>query len=119
MAGQVINPDDLKPGDDMEVRVTVRNSYTQKVSEAALVHPIPASWEIINFRLTGETSVSSYKYQDFRDDRVMTYFDLNRGEEKIVSFRVNKTYTGKYFRPAIHAYAMYDESIRALVPGAR
>jgi uncharacterized protein YfaS (alpha-2-macroglobulin family) len=119
MAGQIINPGDLKPGDDMEARVTVRNSYAQKVSEVALVHPIPASWEIINFRLAGETSASSYKYQDFRDDRVMTYFDLNRGEETVVSFRVNKTYAGKDFRPAIHAYAMYDESIRALVPGVR
>jgi uncharacterized protein YfaS (alpha-2-macroglobulin family) len=119
MAGQAMNPDALKPGDDMEVRVTVRNSYAQTVPEIALVHPIPASWEIINFRLAGETSAASYKYQDFRDDRVMTYFDLNRGEEKTVSFRVNKTYAGKYFRPAIHAYAMYDESISALVPGVR
>jgi uncharacterized protein YfaS (alpha-2-macroglobulin family) len=121
MAGQIINPGDLKPGDDMEVRVTARNSYAQTVPEIALVHPIPASWEIINFRLAGENSASSssYKYQDFRDDRVMTYFDLSRGAEKTVSFRVNKTYAGNYFRPAIHAYAMYDESIRALIPGVR
>jgi hypothetical protein len=49
----------------------------------------------------------------------MTYFDLNRGEAKTVTFRVNKTYGGNYFRPAVHAYAMYDESIRALVPGIR
>jgi uncharacterized protein YfaS (alpha-2-macroglobulin family) len=128
MAGQVINPDDLKPGSDMEVRVTVRNSFAQVVPEVALVHPIPASWEIINFRLAedGAASVSSgdkyrdfYKYQDVRDDRVMTYFDLDRGAEKTVSFRVNKTYGGRYFRPAVHAYAMYDESIRALIPGVR
>jgi uncharacterized protein YfaS (alpha-2-macroglobulin family) len=121
LAGQIINPGDLKPGDDMEVRVTARNSYARTVPEIALVHPIPASWEILNFRLAGETSASasSYNYQDIRDDRVMTYFDLNRGAEKVISFRVNKTYAGTYFRPAIHAYAMYDETIRALIPGAR
>jgi hypothetical protein len=49
----------------------------------------------------------------------MTYFDLERGSGKTVTFRINKTYEGTYFRPAVHAYAMYDESIRALVPGAR
>jgi uncharacterized protein YfaS (alpha-2-macroglobulin family) len=117
--GRVIDPNSLKPGDDMEVRVTVQNSYSQKVSEVALVHPIPASWELINFRLGEGSASSSFKYQDIRDDRVMTYFDLNRGETKTVSFRVNKTYEGKYYRPAIHAYAMYDESIRALVPGVK
>jgi uncharacterized protein YfaS (alpha-2-macroglobulin family) len=117
--GKIIDPDALKLGDDMEVRVTVKNSYARELSEIALVHPIPASWELINYRLGGGASSSSFKYQDIRDDRVMTYFDLNRGGEKVVSFRVNKTYGGKYFRPAIHAYAMYDESIRALAPGVK
>jgi uncharacterized protein YfaS (alpha-2-macroglobulin family) len=50
---------------------------------------------------------------------VNTYFNLNRGEEKLIKFRVNKSYEGSYFRPAIHVYAMYDESIRALIPGVR
>ncbi|AEF86483.1 alpha-2-macroglobulin domain protein [Treponema primitia ZAS-2] len=123
MQGQAIDPDTLKPGDDMEVRLRVRNSYAQDVPEIALVHPIPASWELINYRLAGapgdNSPASTYKYQDIRDDRVMTYFDLARGAEQTVIFRVNKTYGGTYFRPAIHAYAMYDESIRALIPGVR
>jgi uncharacterized protein YfaS (alpha-2-macroglobulin family) len=120
MQGQTIDPDTLKAGDDMEVRVRVRNSYAQAVPEIALVHPIPASWELVNYRLAGaEMPASSHKYQDIRDDRVMTYFDLARGAEQTVVFRVNKTYGGTYFRPAIHAYAMYDESIRTLIPGVR
>jgi hypothetical protein len=49
----------------------------------------------------------------------MTYFDLPRGGEKTVVFRVNRAYGGSFFRPAVHAYAMYDESIRALIPGVR
>ncbi|MDR1106978.1 MAG: alpha-2-macroglobulin [Treponema sp.] len=122
--GKAVNPSAVKTGDDMEVRVTVKNNTYQKVSEIALVHPLPASWEIINYRLGGEgsdssSSASQFKYQDIRDDRVMTYFDLERGAEKTVSFMINKTYGGSYFQPAVHAYAMYDESIRALVPGLR
>jgi uncharacterized protein YfaS (alpha-2-macroglobulin family) len=115
--GRVLDIQNLSPGEDMEVRITVRNSYSQAVEEIALIVPVPASWEIINTRLSGGGLPSSIRYQDIRDDRVMTYFNLNRNEEKTVSFMVNRTYAGSYFRPAIHAYAMYDESIRALIPG--
>jgi uncharacterized protein YfaS (alpha-2-macroglobulin family) len=117
--GAVINPANLKLGEDMEIIVRVRNSFTANVEEIALVHPISASWEIMNTRIGGAASSANLRYQDIRDDRVMTYFNLNRGEEKAVSFRVNKSYEGTFYRPAIHAYAMYDESIRALIPGAR
>ncbi|MDR0473471.1 MAG: alpha-2-macroglobulin [Treponema sp.] len=117
--GRKIDPASLKLGDDMEVRVTVQNAYAQAVPETALVVILPASWEILNYRLSEESSSSGFKYQDIRDDRVMSYFDLGRGQSKTVSFRVNKTYAGNYFQPAIHAYAMYDESIRALIPGSR
>jgi uncharacterized protein YfaS (alpha-2-macroglobulin family) len=117
--GEIIDPDSLRIGDDMEIRVTVRNVYHRDVPEIALVHALPAAWEIINYRLSGESSSSSYKYQDIRDDRVMTYFDLPRGGQKTVVLRVNRAYGGGFFRPAIHAYAMYDESIRALIPGVR
>jgi uncharacterized protein YfaS (alpha-2-macroglobulin family) len=120
--GGLISPDALDLGKDMEVRVIVRNETGRKVSEIALVHPIPASWELANNRLaegSGDSGSSSFTYQDIRDDRVMTYFDLDRGQSKTIRFRVNKTYGGTYYRPAIHAYAMYDESIRALLPGIK
>jgi uncharacterized protein YfaS (alpha-2-macroglobulin family) len=117
--GGLTSPDALGLGEDMEVRVTVRNESRRNVSEIALVHPLPAAWELVNSRLAegNDGTSSSFKYQDIRDDRVMTYFDLDRGQSKSVRFRVNKTYGGNYYRPAIHAYAMYDESIRALFPG--
>jgi uncharacterized protein YfaS (alpha-2-macroglobulin family) len=117
----------------MEVRVTVRNTQTQPVPEIALVHALPASWELINYRL-GDTSAdgtaansdanatappASYKYQDIRDDCVMTYFDLAPGAAKTIRFHVNRAYNGNFFRPAIQVYAMYDESISALIPGRR
>ena len=117
--GTRINPDNLKLGEDMEVVVRVRNSYAQTVEEVAVIIPVPASWEIINTRLAGESASARHRYQDIRDDRVMTYFNLNRNEERTIRFSVNKAYEGSFFRPAIHAYAMYDESIRALVPGVR
>ncbi len=115
----VIAPENLKLGEDMVISVTVRNTFTQPVEEAALIVPLPASWEIVNTRVGGSSSSSNFRYQDIRDDRVMTYFNLKRGEERTIDFRVNKAYEGSFFRPAIHVYAMYDESIRALIPGTR
>jgi uncharacterized protein YfaS (alpha-2-macroglobulin family) len=118
--GKQVNPSSAKMGEDMEVRVTVKNNTFRKVSEIALVHPLPASWEIVNYRLGGDdASAAQFEYQDIRDDRIMTYFDLERGAEKTVVFMVNKAYGGSYFQPAVHAYAMYDESIRALAPGVK
>jgi len=116
---RIIAPENLKLGEDMEISVRVRNTFSQSVEEAALIIPLSASWEIVNTRIGGSASSSNFRYQDIRDDRVMTYFDLNRGEERTITFRVNKAYEGSFFRPAIHVYAMYDESIRALIPGVR
>ena len=62
-------------------------------------------------------------YQDIRDEAVYTYFDLygvaDPGEpvEATFTFTVTVAYAGSYYFPAIHAEAMYDNDIRATVPG--
>jgi uncharacterized protein YfaS (alpha-2-macroglobulin family) len=118
MKGALISPDNLRPGEDMEIRVTLKNTDPDRaVQELALVHPLPANYEIINTRLGGTGGGSSLKYQDIRDDRVMSYFDLGPGASRTVSFTVNRVYEGTFFSPALRAYAMYDESICALIPG--
>jgi uncharacterized protein YfaS (alpha-2-macroglobulin family) len=122
MNGQAVTPTNMPLGQDMEVRVTVRNATVRLVEEIALTVPLPASWEIINTRLADTAATappSNYTFQDIRDDRVKTYFNLRQGESIIISFLVHITYEGTFFRPAIHAYAMYDETIRALIPGVR
>ena len=43
---------------------------------------------------------SPYTYQDVRDDRVMTYFDLARGQVAVFHLRVTAAYTGRYHFPA-------------------
>ena len=118
--GSPVEPSSIRPGQDMEVRVTVRNTSGHRVDEIALVVPFPASLEILNTRIGGGGSSSSdYRFRDIRDDRVMTYFDLAAGQSRTFSHNVTGVFEGSFFRPAIHVYAMYDESIRALIPGAR
>jgi uncharacterized protein YfaS (alpha-2-macroglobulin family) len=38
------------------------------------------------------------------------------GGRTTVVYRVTKTYRGTFTAPALHVYAMYDESIRAVLP---
>ncbi|MCL1818002.1 MAG: alpha-2-macroglobulin, partial [Spirochaetaceae bacterium] len=118
---RIDSPASLPLGEDMTIEVIVRNTYGSELKELALVHALPASLEIVNTRVGEEDSPKQqdFKYQDIRDDRVMTYFDLRSGQSKTVSFRVNKTYKGSFFVPAVHVYAMYNEAIRALIPGKR
>ncbi len=132
LSGKRIDPDDLALGSDMQISLTVRNSSALDLREMALTHLLPSGWEILNYRLAmqegeyGEESepepvaASAYPfmdYQDIRDDRVMTYFSLARGDSKTFIIRVNKTYEGRFYLPAVSVSAMYDQSIQALVPG--
>ena len=91
----------------------------KKIENIALTFPIPTCWEISNDRIALDSSdgSDSFAYQDIRDDVVYTYFDLARRDSVTYKFYATVAYKGEYFIPAIHAQAMYDNSIRAVVPG--
>ena len=57
-------------------------------------------------------------YQDIRDDRVLSYFDLAPGRTQTVVIRVQAAYTGRFFMPAITCQAMYDNTVYARTAGA-
>jgi alpha-2-macroglobulin len=110
----------LKQGTDFMAVVKVRNSTTEDVSECALTFQVPSGWEIRNTRMfnqTTSTSEGSYNYRDFRDDKVLTYFDLKKGESKTFLIILNASYLGKYYFPNIQAEAMYDKNYFSLIPG--
>ncbi|MEM8564993.1 MAG: hypothetical protein AAGF85_00940, partial [Bacteroidota bacterium] len=56
-------------------------------------------------------------YQDIRDDRVLTYFDLRSTKSKTYRVVLNAAYLGKYYLPSVHCGAMYDEDISAYKAG--
>ena len=56
-------------------------------------------------------------YQDVRDDRVLSYFDLAPKESKTVKVRMNAAFLGDYYFPAISTEVMYRPSIRARTAG--
>lgn len=121
MAGNVIRPDRLEQGTDFLAQVTVTNPGTRgNLKEMTLNQIFPSGWEIHNTRMENFTSAiasSSYTYQDIRDDRVYTYYNLARGSSKTFSIQLNATYQGKFYLPTVESEAMYDNTINARTPG--
>jgi hypothetical protein len=96
-----------------EVTVThpgIRKSY----ENLALSQVFPSGWEINNTRLTGDeafASSSPFTYQDIRDDRVYTFFNLSARLSVTYRVMLTASYAGKFYLPAVSCEAMYDKSI--------
>lgn len=119
--GNAIDPASVEQGKEMIVSVTVSNPGTRGMyRNLALKQIFPSGWEINNLRLEGtEDRLSSDKptYQDVRDDRVYTYFDLGASQKKTFKVLVTASYAGSYYLPAVSCEAMYDHSIYARQKG--
>ncbi len=119
--GTSLNPGNLPQGRDFiaEVKVAHPGSRPIPYQELALSQVFPSGWEIINTRM-GEMSGSTqsgFDYQDFRDDRVNTFFDLTENQTKVYRVQVNAAYQGRFYMPAVGCSAMYDNSISAASKG--
>ena len=94
------------------VSVKVSNKSTHPIEHLALTVPVASGFEIRNTDSVegAKHSNDGYDYQDIRDDRIYTYFKLAVGESKTLEFRINATYQGRYYQPAVSINDMYDES---------
>ncbi|MBI5916860.1 MAG: hypothetical protein HY842_15915 [Bacteroidetes bacterium] len=120
--GEKLNPNAIPQGTDFiaEVVVTHPGSRAMDFREMALTQIFPSGWEIINARLFNFAEFSNTsvpEYQDIRDDRVLTYFNINRGTRQTYRVRLNAAYQGRYYLPTVSCEAMYDNSINARRPG--
>jgi uncharacterized protein YfaS (alpha-2-macroglobulin family) len=121
MMGNAINVSRIEQGTDFMAEVTVRHPGTRGAYEdLALTHIFPSGWEIINQRMDASVAVmnaSQPDYQDVRDDRVYSYFDLQRNTTKTFRIKLNASYLGKFYLPATSIEAMYDNTINARTEG--
>ncbi len=120
--GASIDISKLNQGTDFIAEVTVRNSYANGgITNLALNQVFPSGWEIANMRMDNETEAAkdanNFTYQDIRDDRVNTFFDLANGATKTFRFRLNASYVGSFYLPGTITEAMYEPGVNAFVPG--
>ncbi len=114
--GTSLSPYKIAQGTDFVAHVTVTHpGIFKRYEEMALSQIFPSGWEIINTRLYDTGYGSSYtanpEYIDIRDDRVYTYFDLNKSKSKTFKVMLNASYAGKFWMPPTYCEAMYDATI--------
>jgi hypothetical protein len=119
-----LNVAQLRQGTDFVIHVKITNtSGTTTYTNLALTHILPSGWEIFNTRISDDNSLNSSSYpagityQDIRDDRVLSYFDLSPGQSKTVAVRAQAAYLGRFFMPAVACQAMYDNTVYARTKG--
>jgi uncharacterized protein YfaS (alpha-2-macroglobulin family) len=119
--GTVINVDELAQSSNFIMSVTVRNlGMVGEIKNLALMNYVPSGWEIHNARMDENEAAlknSEYTYQDIKDDKVLTYFDLNTNDTKTFNIMMNASYEGRYYLPSVNVEAMYDNSIYARTKG--
>ncbi len=122
MKDKPLNPVTLKQGTDFYAEVTVvhpgvRSNYR----DMAIQEIFPSGWEIMSSRLDAVKSTKMTgdvpRYQDIRDDRVLLYFDLEKGKKKVFRVLLNAAYPGSFYLPAVQCDAMYDHTVQARTPG--
>ncbi|MGC1244010.1 MAG: MG2 domain-containing protein [Chryseosolibacter sp.] len=119
--GNLIDPSRMEQGTEFVAEVTVTHPGVRGPYEnLALSQVFPPGWEISNLRLDEAEEIlqtSPFRYQDIRDDRVFTYFNLAPREEKTFRVLVTATYAGTFYLPAVSCEAMYDGSVYARKKG--
>lgn len=121
MDGNTISVEDLSQGTDFIAQVKIthpgsRGSY----HEMALNQMFPSGWEIRNTRMDladNNYDIDRPEYQDIRDDRVYSYFDLPRNESVTYRVLLHAAYEGTFYLPSVYCEAMYDNKINAIRKG--
>ncbi len=122
MQGSSIDVTSLAQGTDFIAKVSVSNMGGRgDLNELVLTQIFPSGWEIMNTRFLQDfysgqnkkSAMNSFDYQDVRDDRVYTYFDMKANTTLTFTVHLNAAYIGRYYLPAVQCEAMYDVSINA------
>ncbi len=121
LQGNTIDISKLQQGTDFKAKITIENpGVMNDYEQMALTQIFPSGWEILKTRFGEVDEVNKGdqpNYQDIRDDRVYTYFDLKKKKSKTFTISLTAAYVGKYYLPTVNCEAMYDDRINARKPG--
>jgi uncharacterized protein YfaS (alpha-2-macroglobulin family) len=127
LSGERIDPGQLNQRTDFMAIVAFKNTGSKgDYYNLALSEIFPSGWEILNSRLVSNPGEGNQNqpsnftiptYQDIRDDRVLTYFNLGTREQAVFRVYLNASYAGHFYAPGIYCEAMYDASIHSGTSG--
>ncbi len=115
--GSTLDVSRLRQGTSFIAEVTLSHPGIRgEYREMALTRIFPSGWEIGNVRMdaaSGAIQQDISVYEDIRDDRVYTYFDLPGQQSRTYKVMLTAAYAGRFYLPAFNTEAMYDASIYA------
>jgi len=115
--GHPISVTRLKQGTEFKMTITISSQdVINGCRNLALTQIFPSGWEIGNDRIGESESAEGspvYNYQDFRDDRVYTFFNLYRNKAVVVTYTLTAAYAGRFYLPGSYCEAMYNNNIAA------
>lgn len=125
--GAAIDPASIRQGSSFWGHFRVQKSEAAlSIEEVALEQVLPAGWEIENLRLSGDLlpnwmrdyTLNREEYVDFRDDRVIWFFDLpHRTETLDFVVKLNAVTVGSFALAPATVEAMYNREFRARQAG--
>lgn len=110
----------LQQGQDFRATVTVTNTGSRTLDNLALTQVLPSGWQLTSSRLDGSAEdQGELSYQDLRDDRVLSYFDLKPGAEHAMEFTLalNASFAGRFYLPSWQVQAQYQGNKQARTAG--
>lgn len=118
MAGNNLDPTRILQGTDFKMEVTITNPGNLGMYEQmALSQVFPSGWEIHNTRMDGnEQLLQRYAqptYQNVRDDRVYTFFNIGPKQSQTFVVLLNASYCGRFYLPPVLCEAMYNGNVSA------
>jgi uncharacterized protein YfaS (alpha-2-macroglobulin family) len=122
--GRPVGATKLRAGDRVVIRITVR-TRGETLDNLAVTELLPAGLEIENPNVAGSGifpwipgDSSDDRKIDARDDRLVVFFG-GRNASAQIFFTVRAVTPGVFVWPGTMAEAMYDPSVRAVLPGGR
>ena len=117
LEGNLIDPACIGQGTDFMAEVTLHHpGIRADYEEMALTQVFPSGWEIRNIRMDNSAVLymkDEPEYQDIRDDRVYSYFNLPKNQTRTYRVLLNAAYLGRFYLPSVVCEAMYDHEISA------
>lgn len=119
--GNPISITDMKQGQEIMITTMIKNTDINDYQSLAMSLKMPSGWELQNPRLLGTATLKNdtYQYQDYRDDKVYTYFGVEKGKSKTFRFRAIANLKGDFYMPAVKVEHMYMGSVNASTDARR
>lgn len=117
--GREIDVTSLRQGTEFYANVIVQNISGQFITDLALNQVFASGWEIFNDRLfnASDDVNQPFNYQDIRDDRVQTFFNIGAGYSKSFRVKLQAAYCGKFYLPAATCEVMYKPEEQSRTTG--